>query len=170
MIRDRGLIDVRARIGAVAWIRGPRRKNDYREKGGRGWTGDPGLIDERTPGPVVPRQGRSPYARFGPALAPRQTRRADHSSRVSSAGSFANVGRDAPRLVFREHFRLDRFGFIRPAVDVSERLAVGIAHDVATGHLFDAPRRGETARRHAAYHYTAPGPLRRLCISLLVLK
>jgi hypothetical protein len=56
-----------------------------------------------------------------------------------------NVGRDPPRLVLRQHLGLQRLGFVRPAVDVGERLAVGIVHDASAGHLFGAPGRWETA-------------------------
>jgi hypothetical protein len=89
MISDRVLIDVRARIGAVAQIRGPRRKSDYRKKGGRGWTGDPVWIDDRTPRPAVRRRERSLYASFDLRVGADGNRRADHSFRVRGAGSFA---------------------------------------------------------------------------------
>ena len=73
----------------MAWIRGPRRKNDYRKKGGRGWTGDPVWIDDRTPRPAVPRRERSLYASFDLRVGADGNRRADHSFRVRGAGSFA---------------------------------------------------------------------------------
>jgi len=40
MIGDRVSTDGRARIGAVAWIRDPMRKSDYKEKGGQTVIGD----------------------------------------------------------------------------------------------------------------------------------
>src|SRR5260370_2008470 len=64
---------------------------------------------------------------------------------VSADPAACDVGRDAPRFVFRQYFRLHGFGFVRSAVDVDERLVIGIAHDVAAGHLLGAPRCREAA-------------------------
>jgi hypothetical protein len=38
-----------------------------------------------------------------------------------------------------------RFGFVVAGVDVGERLAVGVADDIAAGHFVSVPRRGEAA-------------------------
>jgi hypothetical protein len=37
---------------------------------------------------------------------------------------------DPSRLVFREHFRLPRFGFVVPGVDVRERLPIGVPDEL----------------------------------------
>jgi hypothetical protein len=72
----------------------------------------------------------------------------DHSSRCSSAGSFAMLAATRRAFVLRQDLGLQSFGFVRPAVDVGERLPVGIASDVAAGHLFGVPGRGEAAICH----------------------
>jgi hypothetical protein len=59
-----------------------------------------------------------------------------HSSRVNNASSFAMLA-----AIRRASFRLQ--SFVRPAVDIGQRLPVGIADDIATGHLLGAPGRGE---------------------------
>jgi hypothetical protein len=43
---------------------------------------------------------------------------------------------------------LPRFGFVRHAVDLRERLAIGVPDDMAARHLVSAPGRGETAGCH----------------------
>ena len=69
-----------------------------------------------------------------------------------------NVSGNPARLVFGEHLRLHRVGLGSAAVDVSEGLPIGIAHDMTAGQLFNAPRRGKAARRHgAAYSVRAVG-------------
>src|SRR6266852_575597 len=60
---------------------------------------------------------------------------------------------DAPRFVLRQDFGLQRLGWVRPAVDVGKRLVVGIAHDVATRHLFGALWCGKAA---LAGHHADP--------------
>jgi hypothetical protein len=59
-----------------------------------------------------------------------------------------DVDGDRPRLVFRQHLGLQRFGFAFSGVDVGDRLTVGVTDDIAAGDLFGAPGRREAARRH----------------------
>ena len=60
-------------------------------------------------------------------------------------GQPRRVHRDAPRLVGREHLCLARIGLTVAAVEIRQRLAVGVAHDVAAGDLVGAPGRREAA-------------------------
>jgi hypothetical protein len=56
-----------------------------------------------------------------------------------------NVDRDAPRLVLREHLRLQRLGLGLPRADVGERLPVRVPDDIAARNLVRAPGCGEAA-------------------------
>jgi hypothetical protein len=56
-----------------------------------------------------------------------------------------DVDGDAARLVLRENLRLSCFVFVVARVDVNERLAVGVADDVAAGYLVGVPGRRETS-------------------------
>src|ERR1700693_2863179 len=58
-----------------------------------------------------------------------------------------DVHRNTARFVLREHLRLHRLGIVRPAVDVGERLAVGVADHVAAGDLLGSPWGGQAANR-----------------------
>ena len=50
-----------------------------------------------------------------------------------------DVDGDPPRLVLREHLRLQRFGIVVAGVEVRERLPVGIPDDIAARDLVGAP-------------------------------
>jgi hypothetical protein len=57
--------------------------------------------------------------------------------------------RDPPRLVGRQHLRLQRLRFVLPRIDVHQCLPVGVTDNVAAGHLVGAPWWGKAASRHA---------------------
>jgi hypothetical protein len=52
---------------------------------------------------------------------------------------------DPSRLVFRQHLRLPRFGFVFAGVEVRQRLPIGVPDDVSAGHPVGAPGRREAA-------------------------
>jgi hypothetical protein len=57
-----------------------------------------------------------------------------------------DVQRDPPRLVLRQHLRLPCFGIVVAGIDEHERLTLGVADDVAAGHLVGMPGRRKAAR------------------------
>jgi hypothetical protein len=64
----------------------------------------------------------------------------------SSSGSRATLTA-IRRFVFGEHLGLHRLGFALSRANVDEGLAVGVADDVAAGHLVGAPGRREALLR-----------------------
>ena len=58
-----------------------------------------------------------------------------------------NINCDAARFVVSQHLRLQRVGLRRAVVDIGERLAVRVAHDLAAGDLLGFPRWWDTAGR-----------------------
>jgi ATP-dependent DNA ligase len=60
-----------------------------------------------------------------------------------------DVHRNAARFILGEHLRLHRLGFVRPAVDIGERLAIGVAHKIAPV-IFSAVQWGGQVTRHLA--------------------
>jgi hypothetical protein len=56
-----------------------------------------------------------------------------------------DVERDATRLVGGEHLRLPRVGFVVTAVELGQRLSVGVPDDITAAPLVGMPRRREAA-------------------------
>ena len=58
-----------------------------------------------------------------------------------------DVHSNPPRLVLREHLRLQSFSRIVPRIQIGERLAVGVSDDVAARNGFGSPGWWEAAGR-----------------------
>jgi hypothetical protein len=60
-------------------------------------------------------------------------------------GQSRDVGGNPPALVRREHLRLPRLGLVLAAVEIRDRLPVGVADDIAAGDLLSASGGGKAA-------------------------
>ena len=90
--------------------------------------------------PARSRRGWQGGARWGPRALWEGTLSHQPASVAAPQQSrqLRDVDGDPPRLVLGEDLRRQPFGLVASAVDVHERLTVGVAHDVATRNLFDA--------------------------------